>query len=136
MSASFKFHRGRLIRLPVRIKHKFPSRPVMALDTGSSLMMITPRIAREIGLDLTSAKSKMPLVGVAGSAWAVEVTLARVSIMGMAVENVKALCHPLPPELGLDGIIGLNFLQHFNLAIAHDTETVTVERCLIPAYII
>jgi clan AA aspartic protease (TIGR02281 family) len=98
----------------------------MVLDTGSTLTMITPRAATEIGLDLSGPHSKMQVVGVAGSAWAARINLPRVSFMGIVVENLQALCYPLPSQLGLDGILGLNFLQHFNLNIDHDAETVSV----------
>jgi predicted aspartyl protease len=129
MSASFSFHRGRLILVPIRIRHTFSARPLMAIDTGCALTLISPRIATEAGLDPGVSKSKVQLLGVAGSLWASEIILPRVSFFGMAVPNVKALCHPLPPTFGLDGILGLNFLKHFNFNVNHDTETITVDRC-------
>jgi len=30
---------------------------------------------------------------------------------------VEVLCHDLPPESGVDGLLGLSFLKHFKLTI-------------------
>jgi clan AA aspartic protease (TIGR02281 family) len=129
MIRSFGFEREGLLLPPIVITHQFMAIPSMAIDTGARVTMITPALASELGINLAGLKPTVQIVGVVGSARAIEVTLARISLLGIPVENVKALCHPLPPRLGLDGILGLNFLQHFNLAINHDTLTVTVERC-------
>ncbi len=37
--------------------------------------------------------------------------------LGKSVEDVEVLCHDLPPEARVDGLLGLNFLRHFNIAI-------------------
>ncbi len=42
--------------------------------------------------------------------------------------NVRAICHALPPRLQLDGILGINFLNRFNVEISYETETVTLTR--------
>ena len=100
----------------------------MVLDTGAQITMITPNLAAEAGIELTGNEPKVPIVGVTGSESMPLVALPRVSLLGMFVENLEAVCHPLPPRLGLDGILGINFLQHFNLFIHHDTETVSLEK--------
>jgi len=128
MKASIQFRRGHLLLPPVRIEHRRSSSPMMAIDTGARITLITPRVAEEVGLDWAAVGPRVQLVGVTGVTNAVEVQLKRVFLMGLGVDNVRAICYPLPPRLGLDGILGLNFLQYFNLDINHDTETVTVER--------
>jgi len=117
VNVTFRFQRGHLIIPPVMIEHEFEIRPAMAIDTGARVTVIAPRLAEEVGIELARLEPNVELFGVAGSAWAVEVQLRRVSILGLAVENVRAICHPLPPRLGLDGILGLNFLEHFNPSI-------------------
>jgi len=128
MRASCGFHCGQLILVPVRIEAKRTCRRWMVLDTGAQITMITPNLAAEAGIELTGNEPKVPIVGVTGSESMPLVALPRVSLLGMFVENLEAVCHPLPPRLGLDGILGINFLQHFNLFIHHDTETVSLEK--------
>jgi len=103
MSQSFGFQRGKLIIPPVEIFHNIYYNPIMALDTGARVTVITPKLAEEMGINLDGIEPTVKLVGVAGSALAVEVTLDKVSILDLSVENVMAVCHPLPPGLGLDG---------------------------------
>jgi len=99
----------------------------MVLDTGSPLTVIHPEAAEEIGLDVREAPG-VELIGVVGSAPASRATIDSVSLLGQIVRNLAVVCHPLPPALGLHGILGLNFLQHFNIRIDNDSETIAFER--------
>ena len=128
MKISFPFQRGRLILPPVTIEHQYETQPAMALDTGARMTIITPQLAEEIGIEVDLPEREVQLIGVAGSAWAIATVVNRISILGLTVDRVPVICHPLSPRLGLDGILGLNFLQHFNLSIHHDTETVSLEK--------
>lgn len=130
MKVSFRFQRGRLMIPPVIIDHYLVVEPVMVLDTGCSVTMITPELAAELGIIVADLEPNSKIYSVTGAAATVELTLNRISLLGLSVENVKVLCHPLPPRLELDGILGLNFLRHFNFEINHDTETITLEKCL------
>jgi hypothetical protein len=37
--------------------------------------------------------------------------------IGQKVDNLEVLCHDLPPESGVDGLLGINFLKRFKLTI-------------------
>jgi clan AA aspartic protease (TIGR02281 family) len=128
MSVSFSFSRGRLILPPAEILHNFPAQPKMALDTGARITVITPRIAEEIGFKLSEAGPAGKVTSATGDARAPLVTIKAVSILGLEVRNVRAICHALPPGLQLDGILGINFLNRFNVEISYETETVTLAR--------
>jgi predicted aspartyl protease len=128
MRASFPFTRGRLILPPVEIGHEFRAEPKMALDTGARISVITPRLAEEVGLTPDESAPRGKVVGATGTAPAALLRIGSVSIMSIEVRNVRAICHPLPQELRLDGILGLDFLRHFDVEISNTTETVTMER--------
>lgn len=128
MIVSFPFQRGRLILPPVTLEGLYQVEPAMALDTGALRTIITPQLAQEVGIEKNLRAGEVQLIGGAGSAWAGAAVVKRISILGLAVDNVEVVCHPLSPRLGLDGILGLNFLQHFNLFIHQDTETVSLEK--------
>ena len=100
----------------------------MALDTGARVTVITPRLARELGLEPDKVEPSVNVVSATGVARAAQLTLASVSILGAEVANLRVVCHPLPANLGLDGILGLNFLDRFNVEISNETETVTLTR--------
>ncbi|MHC4199947.1 MAG: retropepsin-like aspartic protease family protein [Planctomycetota bacterium] len=128
MSVSFPFTRGRLIVAPVRVRHVHVREPVMALDTGARISVITPRIALDLGFDAEAVRSSVVITSATGQASAAQVSINSVAILGLEVRDVKALCYPLPSSLQLDGILGLNFLRHFDIEISHTNETVTMER--------
>ncbi len=70
----------------------------------------------------------MNVVGATGSAPAAVLRVASVSLLGLEVRNLRVICHELPSRLGLQGILGINFLNRFNIEISYETETVTLAR--------
>lgn len=126
MRVSFGFSRGGLILPPVRIQQKTLCEPDMALDTGARVTVITPRLARELGLEPDEMTPTVKVVSATGSADATALTVASVSILTAEVRDLRVVCHALPGSLGLDGVLGLNFLNHFNVEINSETESVTL----------
>lgn len=47
--------------------------------------------------------------------------------MGKSVDNLEVLCHDLPPEAKVDGLLGLNFIRHFNIAIRFRDGVIDIE---------
>ena len=45
------------------------------------------------------------------------IKIEKLSLMGKEIENVKTLCHDLPPTSRVDGLLGLSYLKHFKLTI-------------------
>lgn len=128
MRVSFGFYRGRLILARVRVEHERADHALMALDTGSRPTFITPGLALEIGFELADLEPTVRVVGVTGEGTAAEIVLHSVSVLGLAVENVREVCRPLPSQLGLEGILGLNFLSHFKIVIDNRAEMLTMEK--------
>ncbi len=128
MSVSFGFSRGRLIVVPVVMRHAYVCEPVMALDTGARLTVVTPKVARELGFEPDEMEREISVVGATGAEPAALLRVKSVSVLGEKVTNMRVLCHQLPPTLGLDGILGLNFLKEFRIVIDNETETLTLTR--------
>ena len=129
MSVSFGFSRGRLILTPVDMQHEgAPQCPDMALDTGARLTVIRPRLARELGIEQDGTELTTSITGAVGATRAVLLRVESVSVLGEEVRKLRVLCHALPENLKVDGILGLNFLSRFNIEINNETETVTLSR--------
>ncbi len=128
MRVSFGFSRGSLIVPPVRIRQKILCDADMALDTGARVTVITPRLARELGFEPDEMEPTVKVVSATGSADAAELTLASVSVLTAEVRDLRVVCHQLPGALGLDGILGLNFLSYFNVEINNESQRVTLTR--------
>ncbi len=100
----------------------------MALDTGASFVLLAHEPLQALGYDLTIA----PLVRLYGfqvqPANAVLVTLERFGIIGAEVDNVECLAFPLAPQLGVDGLVGLNYLRRFHrIALDFTAGTLVLE---------
>lgn len=81
------------------------------VDTGASLVVLTPGDAQRLGLSLSDEDYKDTVVTAAGPAPAVRVTLASVSVAGASVENVQAIVvrEGLPHSL-----LGMSFLSRLS----------------------
>jgi predicted aspartyl protease len=128
MTISFRFTRGRLVVRRVLMKHAYPAWPMMAIDTGARVSVVTPKVAQELGFDTVQTEPTVSIIGATGKAGAALLRVASAAIMGQEVRDLRVLCHPLPAELQLDGILGLDFLKHFDIHISNSTETLTLTR--------
>ncbi len=89
-------------------------RGLFLLDTGASYCVITPDLARRLGL--ADGPGHVELHTANGVVRAPLVRLATVDVGGQRARDVDAVVHAAvaPP---LDGIIGLSFLNEFSYAV-------------------
>ena len=97
---------------------------IVALDTGATITIIPTEIAVALGYDPASSNRQMQLLTASGTASAKLVTVQKLTAIGETVENIDVLCHDLPGNSGVKGLLGLNFLKHFDLNISFSTGTV------------
>ena len=128
MKVSFPFTCGRLITHRVLVRHEFPAWPMMAVDTGARMTVVTPRTAEELGFEPGDIEPSVRILSATDSAPAALLRVRSVAVMGHEIEGLHVLCYPLPAELQLDGILGLNFLERFDIEISNSTETITLTR--------
>ena len=91
--------------------------PVMSLDTGSSITLFTPRLLQEMGLDPTATTARRLVYTYDGAVELPVLQVPRLRVLGQEVHDLEVACGELPLQLGLDGVLGLNFLRHFDLRI-------------------
>ena len=84
----------------------------MALDTGATFTMIPPEIARDIGHDPTLSKKQIEISAASGSILAPLLKVKSISCLGTELKDIEVVCHNLPPESPVEGLLGLNFLIH------------------------
>lgn len=116
-----------LIVLDIRINHIYPLLCKMALDTGATYTIITPEIAEQLGFQLSLLK-ETSLFTATQQESAYELNLKSIALLAEEVHNIKALCMPLPKELKIDGLLGLNFLKHFNIDLNFEKGILTLLR--------
>ena len=90
----------------------------VVLDTGASLTIVANDVMAELGYDPSNlALDRQRIVMDSGIEYAPRTTVRSVTAIGQKVIDLEILCHDLPAESGVDGLLGLNFLRHFKLTI-------------------
>ena len=90
----------------------------VVLDTGASMTIIGSDIMGRLGYDPANpAHDRQRIVTGSGIEYAPRTIVRSATAIGQRVANLDVLCHDLPPESAVDGLLGLNFLRHFKLTI-------------------
>lgn len=95
----------------------------MALDTGAVLTVIPIETALAIGYDPAKSRKRIELVTASGTELAPRLTVRAAKCLGHIVRQLEVVCHDLPAQSPVKGLLGLNFLRHFNvhLNFLHNT---------------
>jgi clan AA aspartic protease (TIGR02281 family) len=89
---------------------------VFLLDTGASYCVITPDVARRLGVGTQDTNDTITLATPTGEIEAPMTTLRTVEVARTRAGNVSAVIYPAVAE-PLSGIIGLSFLSQFEFSI-------------------
>jgi len=90
----------------------------VVLDTGASLTIVATDIMAQLGYDPANpGLGRQRIITGSGVEYAPRTTVRSATAIGQKVANLEVLCHDLPPESGVDGLLGLSFLKHFKLTI-------------------
>lgn len=121
----------RLIRLPIKVESISGGNYrdlIVALDTGSSNTSIPTKIASDLGYDLSNPKQVVLLTTGSGILPAKIITVRKLTTIGETVENIDVVCHDLPFGSTIDGVLGLNFLSHFDIKVSFSTGIIEIYR--------
>ena len=79
------------------------------VDTGASLVALSERQAKEMGIDYSSSKERAPVVTAQGQANSYLVVLDSVVVGGLETHNVRAAV--IPGNYPVEVLLGMSFLQ-------------------------
>jgi len=104
----------------------------LMVDTGASVIVLTNKIARVLGID-TAVKKKDNIqlqLGDGRKIDAKHVTLENVRIQGVEADNVDAavLLEDVGKTSFSDGLLGMSFLSRFNFKFDQDKKALILER--------
>ena len=94
----------------------------VVLDTGASTTMIPTQVAADLGYDISNPNQQ--IVTASGIVLAKRITVRKLTAIGETVENIDVVCHDLPQGSIIEGLLGLNFLRHFDVNISFSTGTI------------
>lgn len=99
----------------------------LLVDTGAALTAITPEVAELCGVNLQRPiRSQRIFVAHQQFVEAPVVRLDHVSVGACEISDLEALVLGFPEELRIDGILGVNFLEHLRPTFEFDTATLVL----------
>ncbi len=115
-----------IIVVDVIIKAKTSIAARMVLDTGASFVVISSRLTTALGVTIDPKKNIKT-----ATATKIESTplilIPEMSLLGKTAKNIKAIVKDLPPQSGVDGLLGLSFLKDFKMTIEFKKGILTLE---------
>jgi predicted aspartyl protease len=89
----------------------------LALDTGATTTLISWPTALAVGYDPAVAQARVEVTTGSGREYCPRISVARFDALGKSVAGLDILCHDLPAKAQARGLLGLNFLNRFDLRI-------------------
>ena len=89
----------------------------LAVDTGASITMIPSKAALGIGIDPSKTTRHIEITTANGIILTPIVRIPSFMCFGVEVKNLDVICHNLPPESVVEGLLGLNFLTQAKVVI-------------------
>ena len=87
------------------------------VDTGSSYTIITPSLAKKMDIVITPETPRTSITTVNGVVVAPVITVPKIAIGKVEVQNVQVLVQDLGPDIMLAGLLGMNFFKNMDLTI-------------------
>ncbi len=95
------------------------------VDTGATLIALTPRQAKQLNIDTGPDVPKAPFSTAAGLSWQQLVVLDSVKIGGAVVRDVEASVMQNDSDVGM---LGMSFLGEFRISFNNRESTITLAR--------
>jgi predicted aspartyl protease len=83
----------------------------LAVDTGAVGTVIAAGLLVAVGYDPALAPDRVQITTASGVEFVPRVTLAKITALGLDRQGFPVLCHTLPSSVGVDGLLGLDFLR-------------------------
>jgi clan AA aspartic protease (TIGR02281 family) len=95
------------------------------VDTGASYTVITPKMARQLGIRLDNSVS-VPVSTANGTVQAPLVTIKRLSLGSLQIDNVEAVVADLGGDANpISGLLGMSFFHGMDLTFHQDRLVIT-----------
>ena len=89
----------------------------LLVDTGASTTTFAPHFVEELELRQNDRTPEAEMIAMTGAVTAGLFILPRLRALGQTVVNLSIAAVDIPPEAGVDGVLGFDFLKRFRVAI-------------------
>jgi predicted aspartyl protease len=87
----------------------------LLLDTGATYTLIKPQVLVHAGYDLATVTQRGRITTASTEEYVPFVRLIGLKALGQHIDNLTVCAHALPAGIPAEGLLGLNFLRHFNV---------------------
>jgi clan AA aspartic protease (TIGR02281 family) len=101
----------------------------MIFDSGAAYTDVSWDVAKDIGYDPAITERRARIITANGPIEIPLICVESVSLGDLKVDNVDVICHDIPEMVGIEGLLGLSFLEHFevNFEVNIDLKRKTLE---------
>lgn len=96
------------------------------IDTGASMTLIPAWAAETLGYGLQATSEWIRVQTAGGPRRLPYASLSRIEIQGLGLSNLPVLFGDLPGYDANRGLLGMDFLRHFSMAVDHDLGRMTL----------
>lgn len=89
----------------------------LAVDTGASFTMISIESALAIGIDPSKSIRHIEITTANGIVFVPIIKIPSFKCFGIEIKNMDVICHDLPTQSPVEGLLGLNFLKSAKVII-------------------
>jgi predicted aspartyl protease len=90
----------------------------LLIDTGSSFTILPVEVLQNLGYDTGNPLRRQELVTGQGRIYAPVINVSWFNCVGQFIENFEIVAHNLPPNIRINGLIGMDFLTRFGSVIS------------------
>jgi predicted aspartyl protease len=90
----------------------------LLIDTGSSFTILPVEVLQNLGYDTGNPLRRQELVTGQGRIYAPVINVSWFNCVGQFIEDFEIVAHNLPPNIRINGLIGMDFLTRFGSVIS------------------
>ncbi len=90
----------------------------LLVDTGSSFTILPVQVLQILGYDTRNPLRRQELVTGQGRIYVPVINVSWFNGVGQLIESFEIVAHDIPPNLRIDGLIGMDFLTFFQAVIS------------------
>jgi predicted aspartyl protease len=88
-------------------------------DPGAYRTIITTELTDYLGYRATAQSKRITTGSVVGNETGYTIILKRLEILGFDFNNIEVACFDLPEQYEIDGLLGLDLLEKFEVNLRH-----------------
>lgn len=90
----------------------------LLVDTGSSFTILPVKVLQNLGYDTRNPLRRQELVTGQGRIYAPVINVSWFNCVGQLIQDFEIVAHDIPPNLRIDGLLGMDFLTRFGAVIS------------------